>query len=119
MAYKSDYAEAFNNRGNTLRELQRLEDALASYDKALADHAEALCDRGKALIKRPVDELASYDKALALKPDHAEALCDRGKALRELCRRRSEKRTLRCFGKTVASHFSGPTRETLAIRLHC
>ncbi len=38
-----DYAEALNNRGNALRDLERLEEALASYDKALAikpDYAE-------------------------------------------------------------------------------
>jgi tetratricopeptide (TPR) repeat protein len=41
---KPDYAEAFNNRGNALQALKRLDEALASYDKALAfkpDYAEA------------------------------------------------------------------------------
>ena len=37
-------ASAHNNRGNALRELKRLDEALASYDEALAlkpDYAEA------------------------------------------------------------------------------
>ena len=41
---RPDYAEALSNRGNTLQELQRFEEALASYDRALAlrpDFAEA------------------------------------------------------------------------------
>jgi Tetratricopeptide repeat len=44
LALKPDYAEVFNNRGNTLLELKRVDEALASYDKALAlkpDYAEA------------------------------------------------------------------------------
>ena len=47
-----DYAEAFNNRGNALRRLKRLDEALASYDKAIAlkpDYAEAHNNRGNAL----------------------------------------------------------------------
>jgi len=41
-----------NNRGNTLRDLKRFDDALASYDRALAikpDYAEALNNRDAAL----------------------------------------------------------------------
>ena len=44
IALKPDSAEAFNNRGNALQELKRLDEALASYDKAIAfkpDYAEA------------------------------------------------------------------------------
>jgi predicted O-linked N-acetylglucosamine transferase (SPINDLY family) len=36
IALKPDYAEAYNNRGNSLSELKRFEEALASYDKAIA-----------------------------------------------------------------------------------
>jgi len=59
-------------------EMNRLDDALASYDKALElkpDYAEAFYNRGNALkeMNRLDDALASYDKALALKPDYAEA----------------------------------------------
>ena len=46
---RPDYAEALSNRGNTLKELKRFEEALASYDRALTvrpDYAEALSNRG-------------------------------------------------------------------------
>ena len=73
------------------RELERFDDALASYDRALAikpDYADAFNNRGIALadLKRFDDALASYDSALAIKPDYAEALNNRGVALKELRR---------------------------------
>ena len=52
LTLQPDYAEALSNRGNTLRELKRFEEALASYDRALAaqpDHAQALSNRGNIL----------------------------------------------------------------------
>ena len=73
------------------RDLKRLAEALASYDKAIAlkpDYAEAYNNRGIALqgLNRPEEALASYDKAIALKPDYAEAHRNRGNALRDLKR---------------------------------
>ena len=50
ISVKSDYAEAFYNRGIALHELKRFEDALQSYEKAISiksDYAEA--ELGKAL----------------------------------------------------------------------
>ena len=80
-----------NNLGNALQDLKRLDDALASYDKALAlkpDYADAYYNRGNALkdLKRLDDALASYDKALALKPGYAEAYNNRGTVLQDLKR---------------------------------
>ena len=49
---KPDYAEALNNRGNTLQELKQFDEALASYDRVLvikADYADALNNRGNTL----------------------------------------------------------------------
>src|SRR5262249_42588335 len=74
---------AHNNRGNALKELKRLDQALASYDRAIElkpDFAEAFYNRGNALeeLKRLDEALASFDKATALKPDFAEALYNRG-----------------------------------------
>ena len=91
LAIKPDYAEAFNNRGNTLQELKRLDDALASYDRALAikpDYAEAHYNRGITLhdLKRLDEVPASYERALAIKPDYAEAHYNRGITLQELKR---------------------------------
>ena len=65
------HAEALYNRGNTLHELKRFEEALASYDRALTvrpDYAEALCNRGVTLheLKRFDEALASYDRALTV-----------------------------------------------------
>ena len=88
---RPDYAEALYNRGITLHELKRFEEALASYDRALTlrpDYAEALSNRGLTLheLKRFEEALASYDRALTVRPDYAEALSNRGLTLHELKR---------------------------------
>jgi predicted O-linked N-acetylglucosamine transferase (SPINDLY family) len=59
--------------------LRRLEDELASYDKAIArkpDDADGYVNRGRVLLKlkRYEDALASLEAAIALKPDY-EFLC--------------------------------------------
>jgi predicted O-linked N-acetylglucosamine transferase (SPINDLY family) len=59
--------------------LRRLEDELASYDKAIArkpDDARGYVNRGRVLLKlkRYEDALASLEAAIALKPDY-EFLC--------------------------------------------
>jgi len=74
-----------------LKELRRIEEALASYDKAVAlkpDYAEVYSNRGIALhdLKRSEEALASYDRAIALQPDYAEAYNNRGNALQDLKR---------------------------------
>ena len=95
-------AEAHNNRGNVLRLLLRLEEALASYDGAIAlspGYADALTHRDAVLkeLQRSPDAsvyfnrgnvlreahrleeaLANYDRAIALKSDYAEAHNNRG-----------------------------------------
>jgi tetratricopeptide (TPR) repeat protein len=75
---RPEHAEALLNRGATLHELKRFDEALASYDRALMlwpDYAEALSNRGWTLheLKRFDEALASYDRALTLRPDYAEA----------------------------------------------
>ncbi|TAE99500.1 MAG: tetratricopeptide repeat protein [Oscillatoriales cyanobacterium] len=86
---KPDKHEAWNNRGNALGNLGRLEDAIASYDKALEikpDLHEAWYNRGIALgnLGRLSEAIASYDKALEIKPDKHEAWYNRGIALGNL-----------------------------------
>ena len=52
LVIKPDYAQVLTNRGTTLWDLKRFEDALASHDKALAikpDFAWALYNRGVTL----------------------------------------------------------------------
>ena len=88
---RPDYANALSNRGNTLHELKRFEEAVASYDRALVlrpDYVEALNNRGNALkaLTRSEEALASYDRALALRPDSTDALNNRGNILNELKR---------------------------------
>jgi predicted O-linked N-acetylglucosamine transferase (SPINDLY family) len=83
--------EALVNEGNELEDLNRLDEALASYDRALALHpnyARAHSNRGNVLqlLKRFDDALASYDHALAIRPDYAEAFFNRGNALQALRR---------------------------------
>ena len=73
-----------------LHKVNRLEDALASYDNVIAIKVDpgALYNRGNVLLKleRYEEALASYDKALAIKPDYVEAHDNRGIALYHLKR---------------------------------
>jgi len=77
--------------GLALGNLGRIEEAIASYDKALEvkpDKHEAWNNRGLALgnLGRIEEAIASYDKALEVKPDKHEAWDNRGYALSKLGR---------------------------------
>jgi tetratricopeptide (TPR) repeat protein len=83
--------EAFNDRGNILKSLGRLAEALASYDSALAldsSHLPAWNNLGVILkeMSRLEEALLSYDRALALKPDLAIVLTNRANVANELGR---------------------------------
>jgi tetratricopeptide (TPR) repeat protein len=83
--------EAFNDRGNSLKSLGRLEEALASYDRALAldsSFLPAWNNRGVILkeMNRLEEALSSYDRALALNPDLAIVLTNRANVANELGR---------------------------------
>ena len=78
LTHVPDSAEIHNNRGAVLQQLNRQEEALASYARAIKlkpGYANAHYNQGTVLkrMNRYGDALASFDKALALKPDHAEA----------------------------------------------
>ncbi len=80
-----------NNRGNALKELQRYEEALASYEHAIAgkaDYADAFYNQGVALteLKRFEEAVASYDRAILLRPGYPAAYYNRGNVLKELHR---------------------------------
>ncbi len=97
-------AEAYFNRGTVLRELNRPEEALASFDHAMTlkpDFAEAYIHRGLALqkLKRTEEALINYDRALSLKPGTAEVHFDRGNAFMEL--KRMEE-ALACFNQAIS-----------------
>jgi len=62
-----------NNRGAVLRDLKRLDEALASFDTAIAlnpGSSQAWSNRGAVLqdMKRVDEALASFDTAIALNP---------------------------------------------------
>lgn len=84
-------AHAHYDRGLALQHLNRLEEALASYDQAIALNPnlfEAHNNRAAALqaLKRYEEALAGYTRAIALKPDFAEAYYNRGNVLQEMRR---------------------------------
>jgi len=84
-----DDPETHGNLGNALRDLGRLDEAVASYRRALelkpdfaaahSNFANALCDLG-----RFQEAAASYRRALEIKPDYPEAHNNLGNALRGL-----------------------------------
>lgn len=82
----------YYNRGSALHTLQRLEEALASYDQALVfvpGFSGIWTNRARVLsdLKRLEDALSSYDQALALNPQHPESWSERGVVLLGLLRR--------------------------------
>jgi len=99
IALDGQSAMAHNSRGNVLKELKRLDEALASYGRAIqlaAGYAEAYNNRGTVLqeLARLDEALASYERAIQLKTDYAEAYYNRGNTLQ----------ALRRFDAALASH---------------
>jgi predicted O-linked N-acetylglucosamine transferase (SPINDLY family) len=77
------------SRGIALIELERRDEALASFDRVLAiepANAHALNNRGFVLnaLDRRDEALASYEQVLRIDPRHAEALINRGVVLSDL-----------------------------------
>jgi protein O-GlcNAc transferase len=88
---KPDYAEAFYNKGKSLAELGRYDDALAAYQNALLlrpNLADASFGRASILfhLKRYDEALTACDKALASRPDLTDAWLARGDILSALRR---------------------------------
>jgi tetratricopeptide (TPR) repeat protein len=88
---KSDYHQAWNNRGIALGNLGRFEEAVASYDEAVkikSDYHQAWNNRGIALddLGRFEEAVASYDEAVKIKSDYHQAWNNRGIALDDLGR---------------------------------
>ena len=74
-----DNADAYFNRGNALKELNRLDAAVASYEKAIKlkpNYASACNNRGITLHKlnRFDAAVSSYDKAVRIDPNYAERI---------------------------------------------
>ncbi|NEO30990.1 MAG: tetratricopeptide repeat protein [Symploca sp. SIO3C6] len=88
---KATNATDLYNRGETLLELRRYEDALEAYNQAVEirpEYAQAWKGIGNTLfgLQRYEDALEAYDQAIELLPDYLEAWKDRGKALEQLQR---------------------------------
>ena len=74
IAINPNHAGAYSNRGKFYRDLNRFDEALASYDKAISlnpNHAGTFCNRGIVLqgLQRVDEALASYDRAIEIDPD--------------------------------------------------
>lgn len=87
---KPDEPDVHNNRGNALKELKRLDAAVASYRKAIAlrpRFAEAHINLANALLalERFDEALDNYDRAIELKP-YPSAIFSRAVALLKLGR---------------------------------
>jgi tetratricopeptide (TPR) repeat protein len=85
----SDYADAHNNLGNTLKDQGKLNAAIKSYERALSinpDYAEAYNNLG--VVLKMSDKLSfaveSYERALSINPNYAEAYNNLGIALKNL-----------------------------------
>jgi tetratricopeptide (TPR) repeat protein len=82
---------AHRNLGLVLKQMQRLEAALLSFNRAIAhraDFAEAYFDRATALLQleRLEAALADFERVIALKGDHAESHYHRAQVLLQLQR---------------------------------
>jgi tetratricopeptide (TPR) repeat protein len=83
---RPNFGEVYYNKANLLQFLNRLDEAVISYDLAIEHHpqnAGAYCNKGHALHKlgRPEEAIDSYDFAISLKNDHSNAYLGRGLAL--------------------------------------
>ena len=79
ISMRSDYTQAYINRGDILVKMNRTEEAREVYEKALtfeADNADLLYNMGVVLVnQKKVGQALSYlDRALEHDPDHPQAL---------------------------------------------
>ena len=91
IASKPMHADAFLQRGITLRNMGRLDEALANYNTAMTlctPDAQTHLSRGNllALLRQPQEALEDIEKALALRAGFAEAFVSRANILYELKR---------------------------------
>ena len=83
LSIKPDYAEAYINIGNALKEQGKLEESVMAYQKAIAikpDVAEAYYNMGIVFKNQGKleESVMAYQKAIAIKPDIAEAYYNMG-----------------------------------------
>ncbi len=84
-----NFAEAYNERGNTLNELKQLQLAIKSYDQAIKlnpKYADAYYNKGLVLheLKRIELAIENYDQAIKINPNHVYSHNNKGYALQKL-----------------------------------
>ena len=88
---KPDFSQIYSSYAQTLIDVNRLDEALACYEKAVSINPadpDACFERGVVLqhMKRHSEALADFDKTIAYRSDYAMAHNNRGVALGELNR---------------------------------
>lgn len=86
---KPNFAEAFNSRGNSMKELGKNEDAIQDYNTAILFKPDlALAFNNRGVVKHNMgfcnDAIKDYTEAIRLMANYAEAFCNRGFAKFEL-----------------------------------
>jgi len=84
-----NFAEAYNEQGNALNELKKLEEAIKSYDNAIKinpKYADAYYNKGLVLheLKKLESAVENYDKAIKINPKHIMSHNNKGFALQQL-----------------------------------
>ena len=102
-AIMEQVARALFNKGVTLGELGKYEEALRAFDKAIElkpDYPLAWYNKGLTLgeLGKYEEALRAYDKAIELKPDYPLAWFSKGYALGELGKHEEE---LRAYDKAI------------------
>ena len=86
---KPNFAEAYNEQGNALNELKKLEEAIKSYNNAIninPKYADAYYNKGLVLheLKKLESAVQNYDKAIKINPKHIMSHNNKGFALQQL-----------------------------------
>lgn len=91
LALRSDYAPAWDHRGELLAKLKRYEEALIAFDRGLALDPRwdlTLRHKGDVLkeMERYEEALVAYEQALSIEPDYAYSWRDKAQVLEKLGR---------------------------------
>ena len=84
-----NHAESYNNYSLALSNLNKFEEAIASWNNAIKinpNYAEAFYNQGNAYLelKKFNSALESYNQAIKIKPDYKQAYNNRGNVLKDL-----------------------------------
>ena len=84
-----NFAEAYNEQGNALNELKKLEEAIKSYNNAIninPEYADAYYNKGLVFheLKKLESAVQNYDKAIKINPKHIMSHNNKGFALQQL-----------------------------------